>query len=115
MSTCNRLDLQTLGSQPIMPKNLPDHGVRPSLVLLRLLTSLHFALEFLALELDLFQKVCNAYLNVSLMDSMWNKWLFLSYFIWDVKGAENSNFCCAGAQANDSLKFIYLCILFAMS
>jgi hypothetical protein len=25
MSTCNRLDLQTLGSQPIMPKNIPDH------------------------------------------------------------------------------------------
>jgi hypothetical protein len=25
MPTCNRLDLQTLGSQPIMPKNLPDH------------------------------------------------------------------------------------------
>ena len=25
MSTCNRLDLQTLGSQLIMPKNLPDH------------------------------------------------------------------------------------------
>ena len=25
MSTCNRLDLQTLGSQPIMPKNLPDN------------------------------------------------------------------------------------------
>ena len=25
MSTCNRLDLQTLGSQPIMPKNLPNH------------------------------------------------------------------------------------------
>ena len=26
MSTCNRLDLQTLGSQPvIMPQNLPDH------------------------------------------------------------------------------------------
>ena len=25
MSTCNRLDLQTLGTQPIMPKNLPDH------------------------------------------------------------------------------------------
>ena len=25
MTTCNRLDLQTLGSQPIMPKNLPDH------------------------------------------------------------------------------------------
>jgi hypothetical protein len=23
MSTCNRLDLQTLGSQPIMPKNFP--------------------------------------------------------------------------------------------
>ena len=25
MSTCNQLDLQTLGSQPIMPKNLPNH------------------------------------------------------------------------------------------
>ena len=25
MSTCNWLDLQTLGSQPIMPKNLSDH------------------------------------------------------------------------------------------
>jgi hypothetical protein len=25
MSTCNRLDLETLGSQPIMPNNLPDH------------------------------------------------------------------------------------------
>jgi hypothetical protein len=25
MSTCNRLDLETLGSQPIVPKNLPNH------------------------------------------------------------------------------------------
>ena len=25
MSTCHRLDLQTLGSQPVMPKSLPDH------------------------------------------------------------------------------------------
>ena len=25
MSTCNRLELQILGSQPGMPKNLPDH------------------------------------------------------------------------------------------
>ena len=25
MLTCNRLDLQTLGSQPVMPKNLPNH------------------------------------------------------------------------------------------
>ena len=24
MSTCNRFDLQILGSQPVMPKNLPD-------------------------------------------------------------------------------------------
>ena len=24
MSTCNRLELQTLGSQPVMPKNLPN-------------------------------------------------------------------------------------------
>ena len=27
MSTCNRLDLQTLGSQPLMPKNLPDRSL----------------------------------------------------------------------------------------
>ena len=25
MSTCDQLDLQTLGFQLIMPKNLPDH------------------------------------------------------------------------------------------
>ena len=25
MSTCNRLNLQALGSQPVMPKNLPNH------------------------------------------------------------------------------------------
>ena len=28
MSTCNRLDLQTLGSQPVMPKILNDHCLR---------------------------------------------------------------------------------------
>ena len=27
MSTCNRLNLKTPGSQLIMPKNLPDHWV----------------------------------------------------------------------------------------
>ena len=30
MSTCNRLDLQTLGSQPLVSKNLPDHWWRLS-------------------------------------------------------------------------------------
>ena len=30
MSTCNQLDLQTLGSQPIMSKNHPDHWSRAS-------------------------------------------------------------------------------------
>ena len=31
MPTCNRLELQTLGSQPVgMPKNLPDHRARHS-------------------------------------------------------------------------------------
>jgi hypothetical protein len=29
MSTYNRLDLQTIGFQPIMPKNLPDHWQVP--------------------------------------------------------------------------------------
>jgi hypothetical protein len=32
MSTCNPLDLQTLGSQPIMPKNLPDHWEWPHML-----------------------------------------------------------------------------------
>ena len=32
MSTCNRLDLQTLGSQLVMPKNLPDHCPKRELV-----------------------------------------------------------------------------------
>ena len=27
MSKCHRLDLQTLGSQPLIPKNVPDHRV----------------------------------------------------------------------------------------
>jgi hypothetical protein len=31
MSTCNWLDLQTLGSQPVMPTNLPDHWWWPSI------------------------------------------------------------------------------------
>ena len=30
MSTCNWLDLQILGSQPIMPKNLPDRWAKSS-------------------------------------------------------------------------------------
>ena len=34
MSICNRLDLQTLGSQPDMPKNLPDHLLRRCQILL---------------------------------------------------------------------------------
>ena len=29
LSTCNQLDLQILGSQPVMPKNLPDHWTYP--------------------------------------------------------------------------------------
>ena len=29
MSTCNRLDLQTLGSQPVMPKKSPGSLLQP--------------------------------------------------------------------------------------
>ena len=43
MSTCNRLDLQTLGSQPIMPKNLPGHYPMQ--------TQVHFVQTFTKLEL----------------------------------------------------------------
>ena len=41
MSTCNRLDLETLGSQPVMPKNLPDHWC-PGLTLLKVSTYTQF-------------------------------------------------------------------------
>ena len=35
MSTCNHLDLQTLGgSQPVMPKNLSDHWAKVIALLL---------------------------------------------------------------------------------
>ena len=33
MSTYNRLDLQALGSQPDMPRNLPDHWIGETLAL----------------------------------------------------------------------------------
>jgi hypothetical protein len=42
MSTCNRLDLQTLGSQPIMLKNLLNHRLIPSPHMLVLATSNRF-------------------------------------------------------------------------
>jgi hypothetical protein len=29
MSKCNQLDLQALGFQPVMPKNLPEHYREP--------------------------------------------------------------------------------------
>ena len=35
MSTCNQLDLQTLESQPVMPKNLPNHRLQYNLLTLR--------------------------------------------------------------------------------
>ena len=36
LSTCNLLDLQTLASQPVMPKTLPDHWPAGSLASLSL-------------------------------------------------------------------------------
>ena len=45
MSTCNWLDLQTLGSQPVMPKNLPDHCPR-SLHYSHYLQRLHMRVQY---------------------------------------------------------------------
>ena len=38
MWTCNRLDLQTLGFQPVMPKNLPEHWCicRKNIIILKI-------------------------------------------------------------------------------
>ena len=42
MSTCNQLDLQTLGSQPmVMPKNLPDHWLSLLIVVQPLASSFY--------------------------------------------------------------------------
>jgi hypothetical protein len=46
MSTCNRLDLQTLGSQPVMPKNLSHRWGG-------LLNGVSFAVGYLIINLGL--------------------------------------------------------------
>ena len=53
MLTCNRLDLETLGSQPIiMPKNLPEHWVekQPVEVTTRLSRKIWIVLEESSME-----------------------------------------------------------------
>jgi hypothetical protein len=42
MSTCNWLHLQTLESQPVMPKNLPDHWLLLHSILRHLDSTTHF-------------------------------------------------------------------------
>jgi len=64
MSTCNRLDLQTLGSQPIVPKNLPDHWSDTN------------GITMLPLQSD---ETCNNHIiKVSRINNMTN-WISLSY------------------------------------
>jgi hypothetical protein len=50
MSTCNRLDLQTLGSQPIMPKNLTDHWLQMNRLKFKTVEKLPITLEESTLE-----------------------------------------------------------------
>ena len=46
LSTCNRLDLQTLGFQSAMPKNLPDHcSERPNVCMWYIVLVLQWVLE----------------------------------------------------------------------
>ena len=45
MSTCNWLDLQTLGFQPIMTKILPDHWSGPLSIILRVVIFVRFPLK----------------------------------------------------------------------
>ena len=58
MSTCNQLHLQTLGSQPMMPKNLPDHWWVLSNVMEA--TWKYVASHYVTLKLDLcLQELCS--------------------------------------------------------
>ena len=56
MSTCNRLDLQTLGSRPVMPKNLLDHWCCSVLLT-------KFGLSNVSEDLSLGLKVCHSRLT----------------------------------------------------
>ena len=64
MSTCNQLDLQKLGSQPIMPKNLPDHCTK--LTSTMLITALNFKLYVRdkVFNIDFIQVWCQVYTPV---------------------------------------------------
>ena len=65
MWTCNRLGLQTLGSQPVIFKNLPDHW---------------FWLEN---SLKVKQKGIGLYCVNGHLETLWgHEFLFLFYFIW---------------------------------
>ena len=48
MSTYNQLDLQTLGSQPVMPKNLPDHWSKSIVIGLFLYYALGYMFDIYA-------------------------------------------------------------------
>ena len=47
MSTCNRLALQILGSQPVTPQNFPDHCPGQLIVLLMWDLNLNSCMEYI--------------------------------------------------------------------
>ena len=53
MSTCNRSDLQTLGSQPLMPQYLPNHWIEPSICCV---TSCHFHVKQISCKNQVFHE-----------------------------------------------------------
>ena len=58
MSTCNRLDLQTLGFQPIMSKNLPDHCMGDMKFGYRGSSTIFFNFKFMKKYIfDIFKKI----------------------------------------------------------
>jgi hypothetical protein len=60
MSTCNWLDLQTLGSQPIMSKNLLDHWAKSSNLLKSVSVRGHWSGRFLGIIIGWDPSVCKS-------------------------------------------------------
>ena len=60
MSTCNRLDLESLGSWLTMPQNLPGNGMWCSILKSSTLVKYHFGCQIFLFVFEHFTKMCSA-------------------------------------------------------
>ena len=85
MSTCNRLDLETLGSRPIMPKNLPGHWCcYPAVLILRRdpgggRINLVVQSKYTGLSLDSVRITSSSFLRSNMLEEVLNKLAHIEY------------------------------------